>query len=51
MAKDAYEKALSLIRQNETVVIKIAEYLIKNETMNAEELDELMDEKKKIAII
>lgn len=51
MAKDAYEKALSLIRQNETVVVKIAEYLIKNETMNAEELDELMDKKKKIAII
>ena len=51
MAKDAYERALTLIRENETIVRKIAEYLIKNETMNAEELDEMMDEKKKRVLI
>lgn len=51
MAKDAYERALNLIRENDVIVKKIAEYLIKNETMNAEELDEMMDEKKKRALI
>lgn len=51
MSKDSYEKALALIRENETVVRKVAEFLIKNETMNAEELDGIMDEKKKKALI
>lgn len=51
MSKDSYERALTLIRENEAIVRKVAEYLIKNETMNAEELDEMMDEKKKKALI
>lgn len=51
MAKDAYDRALNLIRENEAIVKKIAEYLIKNETMNAEELDEMMDDKKKRVLI
>lgn len=51
MAKDAYNIALSLIKENEAIVKKIAEYLIKNETMNAEELDNIMDDKKKKALI
>lgn len=51
IAKDAYDRALNLIRENEAIVKKIAEYLIKNETMNAEELDEMMDDKKKKALI
>lgn len=51
MAKDAYDRALSIIRENETTVKKIAEFLIKNETMNADELDEMMDDKKKKALI
>ena len=51
MSRDAYERALALIRENEAVVRKVAEHLIKNETMNAEELDNIMDEKKKKALI
>ena len=51
MSKDAYERALTLIRENESTVRKVAEHLIKNETMNAEELDDIMDEKKKRALI
>ncbi|MDW5298648.1 MAG: AAA family ATPase [Sedimentibacter sp.] len=51
MVKEAYDKALNIIKENETVVEKIAEYLIKNETMNAEQLDELMDIKKKKVLI
>lgn len=51
MAKNSYEIALSLIRENEAIVRKVAEYLIKNETMNAEELDSIMDDKKKKALI
>lgn len=51
MAKNAYDSALDLIRKHEDTVRKVAEFLIKNETMNAEELDEMMDEKKKRALI
>ncbi|MGD9568005.1 MAG: ATP-dependent metallopeptidase FtsH/Yme1/Tma family protein [Sedimentibacter sp.] len=51
MAKTAYDSALNIIRENEATVKKIAEFLIKNEIMNAEELDEMMDEKKKRALI
>jgi len=51
MIKEAYDKTLNLIRENETIVEKIAEYLIKNETMNAEQLDEMMDAKKKKVLI
>lgn len=51
MSRDAYERALSIIRENEAVVRKVAEHLIKNETMNAEELNGIMDEKKKKALI
>lgn len=51
MSKEAYNKALSLIKENEATVRKVAEYLIKNETMSAEELDNIMDEKKKRALI
>lgn len=51
MAKDAYEKAISIIQEHEGIVEKIAQYLLKNETMNAEKLDELMEgEKKKVLI-
>ena len=51
MTKDAYEQSIKIIRDNEDNVRKIAEYLLKNETMNADELDKLMDEKKKKALI
>ncbi|MGB4439273.1 MAG: AAA family ATPase, partial [Sedimentibacter sp.] len=51
MIKEAYDKALTLIKENETIVERIAEYLIKNETMNAEQLDEMMDAKKKKVLI
>lgn len=47
MTKEAYESAMAIIRENEAVVDKIAQYLLKYETMNAEKLDELMDETKK----
>ncbi|WP_313344988.1 AAA family ATPase [Sedimentibacter sp.] len=51
MTKEAYERSIKIIMDNEGIVRKIAEYLLKNETMNADELDELMDEKKKKALI
>ncbi|HCX61173.1 MAG TPA: hypothetical protein DHU59_01915, partial [Clostridiales bacterium] len=51
MTKEAYERSINIIRDNEDNVRKIAEYLLKNETMNADELDRLMDEKKKRALI
>jgi cell division protease FtsH len=51
MTKEAYESAMAIIRENEAVVDKIAQYLLKYETMNAEKLDELMDETKKRALI
>lgn len=51
MTKEAYESAMAIIRENEAVVDKIAQYLLKYETMNAEKLDELMDETKKTALI
>ncbi len=51
ITKNAYDCALSLIRENEATVKKIAEYLIKNETMNSDELDDLMDEKKRKVLI
>ncbi|NLJ59019.1 MAG: ATP-dependent zinc metalloprotease FtsH [Tissierellia bacterium] len=46
MAKEAYDRALSIIRDNEEIVEKIAQYLLNNETMNAEQLDKIMDEKR-----
>ncbi|MEL7647807.1 MAG: AAA family ATPase [Sedimentibacter sp.] len=52
MVKEAYSAALSLIRDNSSTVEKVAEYLIKNETMNAEQLDELVEnQNKKRALI
>ena len=52
MVKEAYDRALNIIKDNELIVEKIAEYLIKNETMNAEQLDEMMeDTKKKKALV
>ncbi len=51
MAKEAYDRATAIIRENEDVVDKIAQYLLKNETMNAEKLDEIMEEPKKRALI
>lgn len=51
MTSQAYDRALSIIRENETLVDKIAQYLLKYETMNAEKLDELMDEFKNRALI
>ncbi|MFA9424626.1 MAG: cell division protein FtsH, partial [Sedimentibacter sp.] len=51
MVREAYDKSLNIIRQNVLVVEKIAEYLIENETMNAEQLDEIMDEKKSKVLI
>jgi cell division protease FtsH len=47
MIKETYERAVETIRENKQTVEKVAEYLIKNETMNAEQLDELMEETKK----
>ncbi|KAF5045462.1 hypothetical protein DSECCO2_480930 [anaerobic digester metagenome] len=52
MIKETYERALHTIRENKQVVEKVAEYLIKNEIMNADQLDELMeDTKKKKALV
>ena len=51
MAKEAYDRAIAIIKENEVLVDKIAKYLLKNETMNAEKLDELMEEPKKRALI
>ncbi len=51
MTKNAYESAMTIIRDNEALVDKIAQYLLEYETMNAEKLDELMDETKKRALI
>jgi len=51
MTKDAYENAITIIRDNEALVDKIAQYLLKYETMNAENLDELMEETKKRALV
>lgn len=51
MTADSYDRALSIIRQNEAVVDKVARYLLKYETMNAEKLDELMEESQKRALI
>lgn len=51
MAKEAYERAISIIRENEETVRRIAEYLIKNETMNSDQLDEIMRECKKKVLI
>lgn len=51
MTREAYDRALLIIKENETLVDIIAQYLLKNETMNAEKLDELMEEPKKRALI
>ena len=51
MTREAYDRAISIIRENEAIVDKIAQYLLKYETMNAEKLDELMEETKKRALI
>ena len=51
MTGESYDRAISIIRENEAVVDKIAQYLLKYETMNAEKLDELMEETKKRALI
>jgi ATP-dependent Zn protease len=51
MTTDSYDRALSIIRENGAVVDKIAQYLLKYETMNAEKLDELMEETKKRALV
>jgi len=51
MAKEAYDKALNIIKENEMLVERIAEYLITNETMNAGQLDEMMDENKKKKVL
>ena len=51
MTEKAYENALTIIRDNEAVVDRIAQYLLKYETMNSEKLDELMEEPKKRALV
>ncbi len=51
MTENAYENALTIIRDNEDAVDRIAQYLLKYETMNSEKLDELMGESKKRALI
>lgn len=51
MTKEAYDRAISIIRENEATVDKIALHLLKYETMNADKLDELMEESKKRALI
>ncbi|NLK64873.1 MAG: ATP-dependent zinc metalloprotease FtsH [Tissierellia bacterium] len=51
MTTDSYDRALSIIRENEAVVDKIAQHLLKYETMNAGKLDELMEEAQKRALI
>ena len=44
MTKEAYSKALQIIKENESLVQNVAEYLIINETMNAKQLDEIIEE-------
>lgn len=44
MTKEAYKKALNIINENITAVQEVAEYLLVNETMNAKQLDVLMEE-------
>jgi len=51
MTENAYENALTIIRDNEDIVDRIAQYLLKYETMNSEKLDELMEEPKKRALV
>ncbi|WP_326908169.1 ATP-dependent metallopeptidase FtsH/Yme1/Tma family protein [Sedimentibacter sp. MB31-C6] len=47
MAKDAYDRALKIIKENESNVQKVSEYLLKYETMNAEQLDKILEENNK----
>jgi ATP-dependent Zn protease len=42
---------MTIIRDNEAVVDKIAQYLLKYETMNSHKLDGLMEEPKKRALV
>jgi len=51
MTKEAYSKALQIIKENENLVQNVAEYLITNETMNAKQLDEIIEESSKKALM
>ena len=45
MTKEAYKKALSIIKENYTLVQDVAEYLIVNEIMNSNQLDSIVEER------
>ncbi len=45
MTKEAYKKALSIIKENYTLVQDVAEYLIVNESMNSNQLDSIVEER------
>lgn len=47
MTKEAYKRALNIIKENEILVEHIAEFLIKNETINADQLEILIKETEK----
>lgn len=51
MTKVAYNKALQIIKENENLVQNVAEYLIINETINAKQLDEIIEESYKKALM
>lgn len=50
MTKEAYQKALQIIKENENLVQNVAEYLIINETINSKQLDEITGESSKKAL-
>lgn len=44
MTKESYGRALNIVKESEKLVVAIAEYLLKNETMNSEQLDQIIDD-------
>lgn len=51
MTKESYNRALQIIKENENLVQSVAEYLIVNETMNSKQLDEIIIESSKKALM
>lgn len=51
MTKEAYHRALQIIKENENLVQNVAEYLIINETINSKQLDEITEESNKKALM
>lgn len=51
MTKEAYNKALKIIKENENLVQNVAEYLITNETLNSKQLEQIIEESSKRALM